>query len=111
LAVDVDTRQGSDGYLHGWVWLGDRAEVGLPSEVSTASSIFTFSASYMRVGFVAYVIKDKAEAAYFRGDLFEVQRSLMETWSAYATSIDEYHYPHRALPTTRRTPSSVASCS
>lgn len=35
---------------------------------------------------LAHVVKDKAEAAYFRSDLFELRRSLMESWSAFATS-------------------------
>jgi integrase len=32
---------------------------------------------------LAHVIKDKAEAAYARSDLFEKRRKLMEDWSAY----------------------------
>jgi hypothetical protein len=34
---------------------------------------------------LAHTIKDKAEAAYRRGDLFEKRRKLMEAWSAYVT--------------------------
>jgi integrase len=35
---------------------------------------------------LAHVIKDKAEAAYFRSDLFERRRELMASWSAVATA-------------------------
>ena len=35
---------------------------------------------------LAHVVKDKAEAAYFRSDLFELRRSLMDTWAAFATA-------------------------
>jgi integrase len=35
---------------------------------------------------LAHVIKDKAEAAYFRSDLFELRRSLMDTWASFATA-------------------------
>lgn len=34
---------------------------------------------------LAHRLKDKAEAAYARGDLFEKRRSLMATWSTYAS--------------------------
>lgn len=35
---------------------------------------------------LAHVVKNKAEAAYFRSDLFEQRRELMNTWSKFATS-------------------------
>ncbi len=35
---------------------------------------------------LAHVIKDKAEAAYRRGDLFEKRRKLMEAWAVYCTA-------------------------
>jgi integrase len=35
---------------------------------------------------LAHVVKDKTEAAYFRSDLFEQRRALMETWAKFATS-------------------------
>jgi integrase len=35
---------------------------------------------------LAHTIKDKAEAAYRRGDLLDKRRSLMNAWAAYATS-------------------------
>lgn len=34
---------------------------------------------------LAHALKDKVEAAYRRGDLFEKRGDLMETWAAYAT--------------------------
>jgi integrase len=34
---------------------------------------------------LAHVVKDKAEAAYFRSDLFERRRALMNAWSTFAT--------------------------
>jgi integrase len=33
---------------------------------------------------LAHVVKDRAEAAYFRSDLFEQRRALMEKWEQYA---------------------------
>lgn len=33
---------------------------------------------------LAHVVKDKAEAAYFRSDLFEMRRDLMEKWARMA---------------------------
>jgi integrase len=35
---------------------------------------------------LAHVIEDKTEAAYFRSDLFQRRRTLMETWSKFATT-------------------------
>ena len=35
---------------------------------------------------LAHVIKDKAEAAYRRGDLFDKRRKLMEAWAAYCAA-------------------------
>ena len=35
---------------------------------------------------LAHVIENKTEAAYFRSDLFEQRRSLMDTWAAFVTS-------------------------
>ena len=35
---------------------------------------------------LAHVVKDKAEAAYRRGDLFDKRRTLMATWAAFVTS-------------------------
>ena len=32
---------------------------------------------------LAHVVKDKAEAAYARSDLFEKRRALMEAWAQY----------------------------
>ena len=33
----------------------------------------------------AHVVRNKAEAAYARSDLFEKRRSLMESWAEYIT--------------------------
>ena len=35
---------------------------------------------------LAHVVENKTEAAYFRTDLFEQRRSLMDTWTAFATA-------------------------
>jgi integrase len=37
---------------------------------------------------LAHTIKDKAEAAYRRGDLLEKRRELMATWAAFSTAAD-----------------------
>lgn len=42
---------------------------------------------------LAHVVKDKAEAAYFRSDLFEQRRKLMESWARFATTT-----PAKVLP-------------
>ena len=34
---------------------------------------------------LAHTIKNKAEAAYARSDLFEKRRALMESWAQYLT--------------------------
>ena len=34
---------------------------------------------------LAHAVRDKVEAAYFRTDLFEHRRTLMQTWAAFAT--------------------------
>jgi integrase len=34
---------------------------------------------------LAHVVKDKTEAAYFRSDLFELRRKLMDNWAKFAT--------------------------
>jgi len=35
---------------------------------------------------LAHVVKNKMEAAYFRSDLFELRRRLMEAWERFTTS-------------------------
>jgi len=35
---------------------------------------------------LAHAVLDKTEAAYFRSDLFEQRRSLMDTWGKFATA-------------------------
>ena len=37
---------------------------------------------------LAHRLKDKAEAAYARGDLFNKRRRLMEGWAAFLTAAD-----------------------
>jgi integrase len=46
---------------------------------------------------LAHIVKDKTEAAYRRGDLFEKRRELMATWAAYATTTDAEIIPFRRL--------------
>jgi integrase len=36
---------------------------------------------------LAHVLKDKTEASYQRGDLFEKRRKLMRTWAGYCASL------------------------
>lgn len=35
---------------------------------------------------LAHVVKDRTEAAYFRSDLFELRRALMDKWVRFATA-------------------------
>jgi hypothetical protein len=35
---------------------------------------------------LAHIVKDKTEAAYRRGDLFEKRRELMSTWAAFVAA-------------------------
>lgn len=35
---------------------------------------------------LAHVVKDRTEAAYFRSDLFELRRKLMDSWAKFATT-------------------------
>jgi integrase len=44
---------------------------------------------------LAHIIKDKTEAAYRRGDLFEKRRELMATWAAFATHAEATIVPLR----------------
>ena len=37
---------------------------------------------------LAHVVRDKAEAAYARSDLFERRRELMDRWAAFVGSAD-----------------------
>ncbi len=45
---------------------------------------------------LAHVVKNKSEAAYFRSDLLEVRRELMETWSKFVMAIPGEVVPIRA---------------
>lgn len=51
-------------------WAGERTNV--PREVAEAA--------------LAHVVRDKTEAAYARGDLFDRRRKLMEAWSRFCSS-------------------------
>jgi integrase len=45
---------------------------------------------------LAHVVRDKTEAAYFRSDLFERRRRLMDTWATFATTTPTKVMPLRA---------------
>jgi integrase len=45
---------------------------------------------------LAHTVRDKTEAAYRRGDLFDKRRELMDTWAAYATAKKGEVIPLRA---------------
>jgi integrase len=45
---------------------------------------------------LGHVIKDKVEAAYRRGDLFDKRRKLMETWATFVTPAPAELTPYRA---------------
>jgi integrase len=51
---------------------------------------------------LAHVIKDKTEAAYRRGDLFEKRRELMESWAQFVTSGSAQIVPLRSHPHDKR---------
>jgi len=70
--VQALRRLGIDATAHGFrasfrVWAQERTII--PREVCEAA--------------LAHTIKDKAEAAYARSDLFEKRRDLMERWARY----------------------------
>ena len=44
---------------------------------------------------LAHIVKDKTEAAYRRGDLFEKRRELMATWAAFVAATDAAVIPLR----------------
>ena len=44
---------------------------------------------------LAHIVKDKTEAAYRRGDLFEKRRKLMATWAAFVAATDAAVIPLR----------------
>ena len=61
-----------DAHVHGFrtsfkMWAQERTNS--PNQVSEAA--------------LAHVVKDRAEAAYARSDLFEKRRNLMKAWGAY----------------------------
>ena len=45
---------------------------------------------------LAHVVRDKAEAADFRSDLFELRRTWMDTWAKFATAKPVKVLPIRA---------------
>lgn len=64
--------QGFDVHVHGFrtsfrTWAQERTN--FPREVAEAA--------------LAHVVKDKAEAAYARSDVFEKRRKMMESWAGY----------------------------
>ena len=70
--LQVLDRLGIDATAHGFrssfrVWAAERTNI--PRELCEAA--------------LAHTIKDKAEAAYQRSDLFDRRRDLMERWAAY----------------------------
>jgi integrase len=42
---------------------------------------------------LAHIVKDKTEAAYRRGDLFEKRRDLMATWATFVAAVDAVVIP------------------
>ena len=52
---------------------------------------------------LAHVVRNKVEAAYFRSDLFELRRQLMDAWAAFATS----HAADRRTAASKRRGASV----
>ncbi|KZD23896.1 tyrosine-type recombinase/integrase [Tardiphaga robiniae] len=46
---------------------------------------------------LAHIVKDKTEAAYRRGDLFEKRRELMDTWAAFVASANADIVPLRRI--------------
>ncbi len=44
---------------------------------------------------LTHIVKDKTEAAYRRGDLFEKRRELMATWAAFVAATDADVIPLR----------------
>jgi len=67
--------QGFDVHVHGFrtsfrTWAQE--QTNFPREVAEAA--------------LAHVVKDKAEAAYARSDMFEKRRMMMESWAGYLTN-------------------------
>ncbi len=46
---------------------------------------------------LAHIVKDKTEAAYHRGDLFEKRGELMATWAAFVAATRAEVIPFRRL--------------
>jgi integrase len=45
---------------------------------------------------LAHIVRDKTEAAYFRSDLFEARRKLMDSWAKFATTTSAKVFPLQA---------------
>jgi predicted nucleic acid-binding protein len=45
---------------------------------------------------LAHVVRDKTEAAYFRSDLFDLRRKLMDNWAKFTTTASAKVMPIRA---------------
>jgi len=52
---------------------------------------------------LAHIVKDKTEAAYRRGDLFEKRRELMATWASFVAAEEATVIPIRSSGTALRT--------
>lgn len=61
-----------------------------------ASERTTFSSDICEAA-LAHMVRDRTEAAYRRGDLFEKRRELMTSWAAYVSSSDENVVPIRRV--------------
>jgi hypothetical protein len=44
---------------------------------------------------LAHVVRDKTEAAYFRSDLFDLRRKLMDNWAKFTTTASAKVMPIR----------------
>ena len=51
---------------------------------------------------LAHIVKDKTEAAYRRGDLFEKRRELMATWAAFVAATEATNRHCHSCPGGRR---------
>ena len=62
---------------------------------------------------LAHVVKDKAEAAYARSDMFEKRRKMMESWAGYLTArrgeVVRLAYSRKIPPTRCRLPKALAA--
>lgn len=73
MALELTTRRMESGYK----------EHGFRSAFRDWASERTNFAREICEAALAHIVKDKTEAAYRRGDLFEKRRELMDKWSLY----------------------------